>query len=286
MARKLTAQELSILKKISTSFAGQEITLSHFQPCEFISANEADGDDTIPLLRRMFEKDRWINCRFAKPPTTQSLEWHTPRIDACNPEGANIAFDLTPLGRRCIGTGQSQSTKATDQVEKARATAPIYTSLSKAIEAQTVNKPKNEPQAVLQIAKAIAGRRGQADFRQHLIKAYEGRCAITGCQDHEVLEAAHIRPHSNQGTFEVSNGLLLRADIHTLFDLHLITVDTSAAPALTIVISQQLEHSAYTELHKRKLYLPKDEAQKPDIKSLNEHRLKAEGSYPIPGIAG
>lgn len=80
----------------------------------------------------------------------------------------------------------------------------------------------------------IALRQGQPAFRNALIDAYEGRCAITGCEVREVLEAAHISPYRGTHTNHVTNGLLLRADIHTLFDRGLIRVDrnyrVSASP--------------------------------------------------------
>jgi putative restriction endonuclease len=67
--------------------------------------------------------------------------------------------------------------------------------------------------------RCIAARRGQAAFRAALIDAYGGRCSITGCDAVEALEAAHISPYKGDHTNDVTNGLLLRADLHTLFDL-------------------------------------------------------------------
>ncbi|MDZ7808966.1 MAG: HNH endonuclease signature motif containing protein [Arhodomonas sp.] len=51
-------------------------------------------------------------------------------------------------------------------------------------------------------------------FGETLIEAYEGRCAITGCNMLDVLEAAHIHPYRGDATNHPSNGLLLRADLH------------------------------------------------------------------------
>lgn len=72
---------------------------------------------------------------------------------------------------------------------------------------------------------AISARRGQADFRNRLLEAYGARCCISGCRVAALLEAAHIRPHSVEPNYATRNGLLLRADLHTLFDLHLLAVD-------------------------------------------------------------
>lgn len=67
-------------------------------------------------------------------------------------------------------------------------------------------------------------RLGQGAFRVMVTDAYERRCAITGERTLPVLDAAHIRPYSESGPHQVSNGLLLRSDIHTLFDRGYITV--------------------------------------------------------------
>ncbi|MGJ0223511.1 HNH endonuclease, partial [Streptococcus pyogenes] len=61
----------------------------------------------------------------------------------------------------------------------------------------------------------IKVRRGQAEFRQTLLAAYNRRCAVTGCAITDLLEAAHIVPHSEETNYRVTNGLLLRSDIHT-----------------------------------------------------------------------
>ncbi len=63
----------------------------------------------------------------------------------------------------------------------------------------------------------IVERRGQPDFRKKLIVAYGGRCAVTSCDAPAALEAAHIIPSAGPQSHHVTNGLLLRADIHTSF---------------------------------------------------------------------
>ncbi len=72
----------------------------------------------------------------------------------------------------------------------------------------------------------IADRRGQTAFRDALFDRFDKKCAITGCDLADVLEAAHIKPYAGEpGDQHVDNGFLLRADIHTLFDLHLLGVN-------------------------------------------------------------
>lgn len=79
------------------------------------------------------------------------------------------------------------------------------------------------------VLRQIRQRRGQAKFRDALRKHYGDRCAMSGCDLLDVLEAAHIRPYSDTSSHDVRNGLLLRADLHTLFDLNLIGVSEDLA---------------------------------------------------------
>ena len=83
--------------------------------------------------------------------------------------------------------------------------------------------PKSAKITAEQVLKSIAQRQGQSRFRRQLLDAYDYRCAVTGCDIPQVLEAASIIPDSQNN--DVTNGLLLRADIHTLFDLNLIAID-------------------------------------------------------------
>lgn len=73
--------------------------------------------------------------------------------------------------------------------------------------------------------RAIKLRRGQQDFRKKLLERYDKTCVITGCKIIDILEAAHIRPYRGKNDNNPSNGLLLRADIHTLFDLNLVAIE-------------------------------------------------------------
>ena len=85
-------------------------------------------------------------------------------------------------------------------------------------------------------------------FRDALRTAYNDRCAITGCSILHVLEAAHIYPYRGPDTNKVTNGLLLRADVHTLFDCHLLTIDSAT---MTVLVAPHLRDSEYGEFHGR-----------------------------------
>lgn len=71
----------------------------------------------------------------------------------------------------------------------------------------------------------VIPRLGQGGFRAVVLDAYGGRCAITGHKIRPTLQAAHIRPVADGGEHRVDNGLLLRSDVHTLFDRGYLTVD-------------------------------------------------------------
>lgn len=68
-------------------------------------------------------------------------------------------------------------------------------------------------------------RRGQYKFRQTLLARYGSKCVVTGSSIVALLEAAHISPFRGEDDNHVENGLLLRADIHTLFDLNLLGIE-------------------------------------------------------------
>ena len=72
----------------------------------------------------------------------------------------------------------------------------------------------------------ITPRVGQGAFKAVTAEAYHHRCALTGERVRPVLQAAHIRPISAGGEHRLDNALLLRSDVHTLFDRGYIAFDT------------------------------------------------------------
>ncbi|PXK57512.1 HNH endonuclease [Klebsiella variicola] len=112
----------------------------------------------------------------------------------------------------------------------------------------------------------VSIRRGQASFRKNLLLAYEGRCAISGTMVVETLQAAHIYPYMGQATNEVSNGLLLRADLHLLFDMGLIYLNNN----FTVSVSEKLNKSEYYFYDGKKIYLPAIKHQQPSQLALKE----------------
>ena len=114
---------------------------------------------------------------------------------------------------------------------------------------------------------AIAQREGQPAFRQSLLRAYAGTCVISGCTIASLLEAAHIVPYRGRKTNAIGNGLLLRADLHKLFDLHLFCIDRSR----TVRLSKELQRSEYAQFDRVRIRAPVEHHMDPIADALFHH---------------
>lgn len=112
---------------------------------------------------------------------------------------------------------------------------------------------------------SVKVRQGQPAFRKALLEAYGQRCAISGCATVEVLEAAHIYPHRGDDTQAVTNGILLRSDLHTLFDLRLLNVEPTD---YRIVMHETLKEGEYGQFDGQRLNLPANERSRPSALAL------------------
>jgi len=90
----------------------------------------------------------------------------------------------------------------------------------------------------------IRQRRGQAGFRKKIRDRYGSHCLVTGCKILDILEAAHVMPYRGDSDNHPENGLLLRADIHTLFDLNLLGIEPESLE-IRLHTSIAEEYSAY-----------------------------------------
>jgi hypothetical protein len=128
--------------------------------------------------------------------------------------------------------------------------------------------PKSVVDGRKKIMASIFRRLGQKTFRRNLLSAYSAQCTMTGCSTLWVLEAAHITPYRGLKTNAVSNGLLLRADIHTLFDLCLISIEPTQ---MAICVSSVLADSQYADLGGRLPALPEKASVRPSTAAIKEH---------------
>ncbi|MEW2376124.1 HNH endonuclease [Micromonospora sp. NPDC047812] len=140
-----------------------------------------------------------------------------------------------------------------------------------ALEASRAPEPDALPEGRRRRLAQVTARQGQADFRRRLVEAYGGRCAITGCDTEAALQAAHISPYDGPATNRVTNGLLLRADVHNLFDRGLIWVDGQ----LRVRVKPEAAH--YAEWHGQELRPPARTADRPDTAALRAHRQEVAG---------
>jgi hypothetical protein len=146
------------------------------------------------------------------------------------------------------------------------------------VSAALIGLPMGEfdPHAVqdnrLKVIAEVHRRQGGPRFRRALLQAYQSRCAMTEYDAEAALEAAHIIPYQGPQTNHPTNGLLLRADMHDLFDLGLIAVDTDK---MRLRLSSELEGTKYEPYEGKLLLLPRDYAARPSVEALDMHRAQS-----------
>jgi hypothetical protein len=129
----------------------------------------------------------------------------------------------------------------------------------------------DEVQRLIRLAK-IALRPQQSEFRMRLRELYQDRCAITRCRTAAVLEAAHIRVIRRKRSVDDSdlrNGILLRADIHALFDVGLITLTEDGS---RVQANKELGDPLYDFLNEKEVFRPDKNA--PSIDNIRHHRKR------------
>ena len=118
----------------------------------------------------------------------------------------------------------------------------------------------------------IRPRLGQGAFRILVTDNYHRRCAVTLEKTLPALDAAHIRPYREGGGHEPQNGLLLRRDIHKLFDDGYVTVTPSLFFEVSPRIREEFENGRhYYELHGRRIAVPDSPSALPDRDALDWH---------------
>lgn len=121
----------------------------------------------------------------------------------------------------------------------------------------------------------VRRRLGQGSFRVAVTDAYERRCAITGDRVLYVLEAAHIRPYARGGEHTVNNGLLLRSDLHTLFDRGYVAINSDFQVEVSTRLRDQFHNGKeYYQLEGRRILLPSAADDEPDGELLEWHHQR------------
>jgi putative restriction endonuclease len=119
----------------------------------------------------------------------------------------------------------------------------------------------------------VLPRLGQGSFRIVVTDAYERRCALTGERTLPVLDAAHIKPYSVHQRHEVSNGILMRSDLHRLFDEGYITIDPlDRRIQVSGRIREEFENGRdYYKLHGQSVRDPNKAIYRPLVENLEYH---------------
>jgi len=176
---------------------------------------------------RFFPRDAWVPQPSDWPARTQTSK----RYDLTQGEGARV-------WRACLANAQS-----------------FWTDIPGADEL---------PAAAKGAPRIVEPRLGQGTFRVAVMEAYGRSCAVTEEHSLPALDAAHIRPVSEGGPHDVRNGMLLRADIHHLFDKGYVTV----TPELRIEVSGRLSEDfrnghTYYPMQGNRVHVPGNDAEQP-----------------------
>lgn len=118
----------------------------------------------------------------------------------------------------------------------------------------------------------IVPRLGQGTFRVAVTEAYSRACAVT--QEHSLpaLEAAHIKPFALDGPNAITNGILLRSDLHRLFDRGYLTVTTEHKLEVSRKLKEHFHNGrSYYPLHGKEILVPQSINERPDRQLLNWH---------------
>jgi putative restriction endonuclease len=121
----------------------------------------------------------------------------------------------------------------------------------------------------------IRPRLGQGGFRVSVTDVYQRSCAVTGERTLPILDAAHIRPFGEGGEHDITNGLLLRTDIHRLSDLGYVTVSNDARFEVGRRLKEDFENGRhYYRMHGQQLFKPRDADQQPSREALEWHQAR------------
>lgn len=205
---------------------------------ERIRYREGDDRDKIGcvLITQpvFFPEDRWVRQPGNWPVRTQSEK----RYDLATGEGARVWHE-------CLGVA--------NELDREQGSVA-------------------EPTSRYGDPRLVRPRVGQGIFRVSITEAYGGACAITGEHSLPALEAAHILPFREGGPNETANGLLLRADLHRLFDNGYVTVTPDARVEVSGRLREDYHNGrSYYPLQGQQLHLPSNLADRPGREFLEWH---------------
>jgi putative restriction endonuclease len=229
---------------------------------------EANGVQSLPEFRSRIARIRKVEMQVADNPTVGCImlaepffwpksAWipRPPEFSLSNQQG--MGFDSEEVAGRRLWDAVCERLKRSPVSLLERDTATIA-----AIESNGFGKPQ-----------IVLPRLGQGLFRVLVTEVYSRKCAITAERTLPVLEAAHIKPYSLAKRHEVSNGLLLRSDLHRLFDEGYLTVDPKERQ---VVVSKRIKEEFengkdYYKLEGQVIRDPTEVWAKPSSENLEYH---------------
>jgi hypothetical protein len=229
------------------------------QIAEAVSILEKDRSTNVKLPLKNKDNPLWeidyhgITKSYYK--THQELPPGTPKEHVAHVKKAVLHY-LRKL------ENPSQNPAVGSAAENALATAEDEVRL----EGDAERPPDDDYDARQRVRRQIVRRRGQSKFRSKLMEAYSCRCAVTGCDAGPALEAAHLQPYRGPESNTVTNGLLLRSDIHTLLDLQLLAFSPKTRE---LVVSRLLAGTQYERLSGVRLAKPTLKTQRPSQHALD-----------------
>jgi putative restriction endonuclease len=131
--------------------------------------------------------------------------------------------------------------------------------------------PSVVPGPVFGRDRLVRARVGQQAFKGLVLTSYERRCAITGNHIRPTLEAAHIRPVAYEGQNRVDNGLLLRSDVHTLFDLGYLGINQRYELQVRLLREEWGNGREFYDLAGRAIRVPLSRPNRPDREAIEWH---------------
>lgn len=215
------------------------------------------------------KQDHWIGCILVNQPVFfAESDWVRIPADWDANIGLGKTYDLTQgEGQRvwleCLGRASAMR----EGVESLFADRPSH---GDAIRDRATSSSHGQPML-------LRPRLGQRSFRVAVLDAYGRRCSVTNEQTLPALEAAHIRDDHDVQSHTISNGILLRADIHKLFDSGYVTVTPELRFQVSRRIKEEFENGRdYYRLDGREIRLPENPAHRPAAEALwwhNEERF-------------
>lgn len=230
------------------------LTVGREVVAEAIGLLEADGSTQVKLPLRRRDNALWQmdyhGIAHAYYSTHPTLPAGTPKAHVGHVKAAVICHLKQQLESPAL-TPQQAVAAAEEQVQQEAEAEPL---------------PADDYDARSRVIMRAVARRGQPKFRSKLMKAYSGRCAVTGYDAEAALEAAHLRPYRGPASNTLSNGLLLRADIHTLLDLGLLAIDPQTR---MVAVSHLLAGTQYEYLSGARITEPVPESRRPSKGALD-----------------